>query len=69
MLSLLLWAMGSAVSEVYRQLRKGLLPLMEDQRLRVLDPRCGAGTLSGLTLRLAGKGLHALTNELFCCCW
>ncbi|CDJ62824.1 RNA methyltransferase, TrmA family, putative [Eimeria necatrix] len=45
--------MRRPMSEVYRQLRKGLLPLMEDQRLRVLDPRCGAGTLSGLTLRLA----------------
>ncbi|CDJ43579.1 RNA methyltransferase, TrmA family, putative [Eimeria tenella] len=45
--------MRRPMSEVYRQLRKSLLPLMEDQRLRVLNPRCGAGTLSGLTLRLA----------------
>ncbi|CDI82221.1 RNA methyltransferase, TrmA family, putative [Eimeria praecox] len=39
--------------EVYRHLREVLLPLLESRRLRVLDHRCGAGTLSGLTLRLA----------------
>ncbi|CDJ35933.1 RNA methyltransferase, TrmA family, putative [Eimeria mitis] len=40
--------------EVYTCVREVLLPLLESRRLRILDHRCGAGTLSGLTLRLAG---------------
>ncbi|CDI78886.1 RNA methyltransferase, TrmA family, putative [Eimeria acervulina] len=39
--------------EVLRHLREVLLPLLENRRLRILDQRSGAGTLSGLTLRLA----------------
>ncbi|CDJ58897.1 RNA methyltransferase, TrmA family, putative [Eimeria maxima] len=39
--------------ELYRHLTDVLLPLLKSRQLRILDQRCGAGTLSGLSLRLA----------------
>ncbi|KAL8433590.1 hypothetical protein Efla_000734 [Eimeria flavescens] len=45
--------LAAPLQEVYRYLRDLLLPMVESRKLRVLDPRSNAGTLSGVTLRLA----------------
>ncbi|KAL8443151.1 hypothetical protein Emed_006935 [Eimeria media] len=45
--------LAGPLQEAYKHLRDALLPLLESRSLRPLDPRSGAGCLSGMTLRLA----------------
>ncbi|XP_026191318.1 uncharacterized protein LOC34617949 [Cyclospora cayetanensis] len=55
--------LAAPLQEVYNHLRATLLPLLESGKLRVLDSRSYAGTLSGVTLKLA-EGAGASDREV-----
>ncbi|OEH74916.1 putative RNA methyltransferase, TrmA family [Cyclospora cayetanensis] len=57
--------LAAPLQEVYNHLRATLLPLLESGKLRVLDSRSYAGTLSGVTLKLAARTVYMRVAQPF----